>query len=367
MTNRKHLRFYETKQSIERDIIADGLMVGDPLPPTQKLADKYDVSYMTARRAVEELIQSGVVARDPGCRASIAKLPASLDSSDDKTPRRVGNMLILTMCMVLREPDSYLGRIFRALEEAAYANNWNPMLNMVRSVNDLGGQIEDQLRPGLIDGVIVSGVYHDFVAEKLFEFKTPVVYVDFVPANVISDSVTTNNNEIIRKAMDHLIGLGQRRIDFIGQYHSTRNLDKDLDSEEQEFYWRRRINNETLTGESVYLTTDFPLVQTYFEQLMAKTDRPSALYASSPGIADAIYREALKAGLRVPGDLSVITVGGEHIPDLKVSSISINWSEIAHIAVSRLTDLYVKKRPAGARIMHCGEFVDRGSTASVQQ
>lgn len=362
MSNRKHLRFYETKQSIERDILADGLMVGDPLPPTQKLAERYDVSYMTARRAVEELIQTGIVSRAPGCRASIAMLPLPTEQRDDASRQTVGNMLILTMCMVLREPDSYLGRIFRSIEEAAYSAGWNPMLNMVRAIGELNRQIEDQLRPGLIDGVIVSGVYHEFVAETLYAHGMPAVFVDFVPSAVPSDSVTTNNNEIIRKAMNHLIDLGHQRIDFIGQYHSSRTLDKDLDAEEQEFYWRRRINNETLTGNAHYLSTDMSVPALLIDEL-TRENGPTAIYISNPSIAEQVQKELNARGFRVPADVSIITSGGEHIPDLRISSISVNWSEIANLAVNRLTDLVVRRRPAGARLMHCGEFIDRGTTA----
>ena len=75
--NQKIPQFAVIKQYIEQQIKTSQWVAGHRIPTEQSLADTFSVSRMTARRAVQELADKGLLKRTQGSGTFVADLPKS--------------------------------------------------------------------------------------------------------------------------------------------------------------------------------------------------------------------------------------------------------------------------------------------------
>jgi GntR family transcriptional regulator len=59
-------KYYRVKESVREMIRARGLQEGQMIPPERELCERYGVSRMTARQAIMELVNEGVLYREQG-------------------------------------------------------------------------------------------------------------------------------------------------------------------------------------------------------------------------------------------------------------------------------------------------------------
>jgi len=90
-TDRFVPRYYEIEQALRARVAK--LSPGDPLPSDAELCEEFGVSRMTARNAMTQLVQAGIVQRIPGRGTFVAKQPVhrqagSLISFSDEMRRR---------------------------------------------------------------------------------------------------------------------------------------------------------------------------------------------------------------------------------------------------------------------------------------
>jgi GntR family transcriptional regulator len=90
-TDRFVPRYYEIEQALRARVAK--LAPGDPLPSDAELCEEFGVSRMTARNAMAQLVQSGIVQRIPGRGTFVAQQPVhrqagSLISFSDEMRRR---------------------------------------------------------------------------------------------------------------------------------------------------------------------------------------------------------------------------------------------------------------------------------------
>ncbi|MGY2061817.1 substrate-binding domain-containing protein, partial [Nocardia gipuzkoensis] len=114
----------------------------------------------------------------------------------------------------------YASALHRAVEDVAHRRG--TLVFAVSSDEDPGRQREvlDALLSRRVDGLIVMPVGTDH-AMLLHEHErgTPIVFVDRRPALDI-DSVTVDNREGARRAVEHLAAQGHRRIAYLGDLRS---------------------------------------------------------------------------------------------------------------------------------------------------
>ena len=127
------------------------------------------------------------------------------------------------------------------------------------------------------------------VAENFDDPAVPCVYADSRPACL--------------RAMDHLIHLGHRRIAI------TLNVVEDHDHALRLQAYRRGLQQAGLAVDE-RLILRFPAYQDAggqaLHQIMGMTDRPTAVFMTDPRAAVGLFHEALRMGVRIPADLSVI-------------------------------------------------------------
>jgi LacI family transcriptional regulator len=159
---------------------------------------------------------------------------------------------------------------------------------------------------GRADGILVLSLQppaRDLA--RLVSSGMPIVLVDVhgdaVPS-VLTDDVAGG-----RLATDHLLGLGHRRIAFIGE-DPANDLGFSATAKRELAYrsCMAAAGVEPDPGLVAYCPHDKVLAEAAAMGLLAAPDRPTAVFASSDVQALGVLAAASAAGLRVPEDLSVV-------------------------------------------------------------
>jgi LacI family transcriptional regulator len=168
-------------------------------------------------------------------------------------------------------------------------------------------------------------------------------------------------------ATNYLLGLGHRRIGFVGgrpdRYHWSRV---------REHGFRTAMAAAGVpVDESFLLTDDYRpgSAVAALRALLSRADRPTAIFAAYDVSAISAVEVARDLGLRVPDDLSV--VGFSDIPesaqtDPPLTTVSQSIQEMGAAAVRLLTGLLDGADPDDARVQLPTSLVLRRSTAALR-
>ena len=160
--------------------------------------------------------------------------------------------------------------------------------------------------PGRVDGVLVVSMSPtDAEVARFRSAGMPVVVIDgqhaSVPSVVIDD---TAGGEL---ATRHLIDLGHRRIAFVGDppggpYHPTTRYGR-LEG------YRECLAEAGLPAPPEYVKQGAPerhVVHRLTQELLALAEPPTAIFAGSDTQALGVLEAVQRAGLDVPGDVSIV-------------------------------------------------------------
>ena len=171
--------------------------------------------------------------------------------------------------------------------------------------------IANLLKKG-VDGIILVGSRSTHINNEhvvALAEKIPVVMTnDFiVGSNVYSVMIDVVNGAF--KAVKHLIDLGHKKIAFING-----------NSEYSTFAYKYKGYQQALTNENIEVPSKYIVNETPYEtggfagmqKLLALNDPPTAVFTASDQMAVGGISAIYKAGLQVPGDISL--VGFSNIP-----------------------------------------------------
>jgi DNA-binding LacI/PurR family transcriptional regulator len=296
--------------------------------------------------------------------AVVAQIP---DLKEQPEPRqgkaRSNNVYLISGSGIIKSPNSWVAGSFRTAEALLEQNGMKSFLRLIRRKTDISKMIAQEVRPEVVDGVIVICYYKEEVAQALYKTGVPSICIDYTPQTVPVDSVTTNNYSAALKVMNHLHELGHTNIDFMGHYYTYPRID--FDSKELEFYWQQKLKVIGGKGKAFYLRRRSNRIQTIIDDITRRDDPPTAVFLSNPTFAGKLYNELKKRDISVCDDISLIAMGGSFNSKMKVTSVEIDWGEIARLAVHHLIGLIDKTSKPGTRLMHAGRLIDRGSVKKI--
>ncbi|MCL6614128.1 MAG: LacI family transcriptional regulator [Firmicutes bacterium] len=208
--------------------------------------------------------------------------------------------------MVADVTNPFYEKIIKGIEATANAAGLN--LAFYNSYEDLAGRrkiILSALEGSRVDGLIVVGS-HLGDKSTLLEMAARGLAISLVERNFADPSipcVVSDNKTGARLAVEHLLGLGHRRIAFI-----TGNLHYQTAIERLEGYKETLSSHGIPIEDELIAFGDFEHKSGYeaMKQLLALPQRPTAVFASNDMMAIGAMQAIGEAGLSVPGDVAVV-------------------------------------------------------------
>jgi LacI family transcriptional regulator len=199
--------------------------------------------------------------------------------------------------------NTFYADLAAGIAECARRNTYTMMLVDDRGTVDAELQAARAFVATRVAGVIVTPI-SEIVTEYLIAQRIPVVEVDrrFSPGRC--DAVVIDNVDVARRMTDHLIDLGHRRIAlFIDETNWTTGGERSTG-------FTRSLEESGITPDpSLFVSAgwDAAEARTAAIDILARRDRPTAIFAANNLLAEGIWRAAGDLGLRIPEDLSIVS------------------------------------------------------------
>jgi len=215
---------------------------------------------------------------------------------------------------------------------------------------------------GRVDGLIVASARPGHpLLPHLARSALPHVFVNR-GVEGSGRSVTMDDAAASALAVDHLVGLGHRRLGHVAGPRALDPVGRRADG-----FAARARHHGLREEDAVVVEGDLSAAggAAAAGALLDRDPRPTAIYVSSLTQAPAVVREAHRRGLRIPDDLSVCTydeseLAAQLIPAL--TTIAMPVVALATAAVDALAAQLGGAEPADLRIPDAPALVHREST-----
>jgi LacI family transcriptional regulator len=130
--------------------------------------------------------------------------------------------------------------------------------------------------------------------------RTPMVSFDRPLEIPRASGVVVENSGGAKRATEHLIGHGHKRIHFLGDSPELFTIKARFDG------YRRALQSAGLTAYKNLETDTEEMVLDYVKKAMSEKKAPTAFLAGNNRISRYLYRAMFRLGLRIPDDIAII-------------------------------------------------------------
>ena len=194
------------------------IKMGGKIPSENDLADQFDVSRITSKKALDLLAQENIIERVQGKGSYVVELndreiiPDILEEgNEDKKILRIG-------LVIPGFSDDYGRELIQAI--ASHADRHQALL-LIKFTHEKIKNEENAITELLlaeVDGIIILPIHGDYYNPKILELvlqKFPIVLADRYLRGIPATSVSTDNTRGTREATEYLFSLGHQHIAYI--------------------------------------------------------------------------------------------------------------------------------------------------------
>mgnify|MGYP000070003782 FL=1 len=338
-------------EDIINQIRSGKLKVGDKLETQHELVKKYDVSLITVKKALSDLISEGILFARVGKGSFVARRPSKIDHSKH-----------LTIAYILKDLDNpYYQNIVSSIEFNLSKNDCNMMLYSSDNRRD---REEQKIRYFIdmgVSGLILGSMSHipftSSLIKQLHEKQFPFVMVSYTDDPSIC-FIGTNQENGGFIATEHLINTGYSDIGYVNGEEGN------LVGEARKKGYVRALTKHNLPVNENYLykikvngkRDDFKSGYDVGVEFYNRSDRPRAMFIYNDLSAMGFIEALAKFGLKVPEDVAIIG-----FDDISIGRSSANSLTSVH----QPTDVIGKLAVANLLKMINGELPDTPENRSL--
>ena len=253
------------------------------------LNDKPDVSHTTSDR-IKRIIQ------DTGYTPN-----AFAKAINDKKTHTIGLVIPYTASYIFTS--QYFSELLRGISSDVDERTYHLMLCYPKN-----GNCAEIFKEGRVDGfiVITPSLDQTRVLDELQAVDAPYIMASKLPGYMENSVAYVDIDErgAARQVIEHLIGLGHRRISCVGETQS-------VSSQERVAEYRKCLEEQGIPYREEYarLSGDSTLPEGGYEMardLMNLPEPPTAIFCCADMLAIGVYKALYTLGVRIPQDVSVV-------------------------------------------------------------
>lgn len=261
----------------------------------------------------------------------------------DYTPSYIARSLVLqkTNLLAVIVPNitsSINSIILSKIEETASKNNYNIIVCNIAENLDKQFRYLNIFKEMRVAGIIITNEKLDDETRLFLEsIDIPLVFASAKPTDQKHMAIVVNNYRASFEAVEYLIGLGHKRIAFIGG--DMRDITSGL--ERYNGYKKALKQNDIELVDDYIKFGDYSLESGYslMKKILDCNVLPTAIFATSDDMAAGAINCIKDNGLKVPEDISVIGFDGAAVVDIirpRLTSMEQPIKEMGTMAVEML-------------------------------
>ena len=243
----------------------------------------------------------------PATRERVLRVIADLNYVPNTLAKSLRSRQSHTLALMLSDiTNPFWTTVARGVEDAASKHGYHVILcntdeDPVKEAASLTLLLQRR-----VDGIIIAPTTNEH--QRLAALKrqqTACVLIDRRVDGFKADTVYGDSAEAARQLVDHLIGLGHRRIALINGPAAISSA-RDREAGYRAALKMRRVP----VDESLILSGEFKQSSGHqlAQRLLARQPRPTAIFAANNFIAVGVLQVLHAAGLRLPDDMSLVCV-----------------------------------------------------------
>lgn len=205
-----------------------------------------------------------------------------------------------------------------------------------------------------LDGIIAIG---RFEREDLAKFPAgmdSIIFVDSSPDENRFDSVVLDFRKSVGEVLDYLVGLGHRKIGYIGSRNlvNGRPVKDERETVYREWLQRRNLYDPAHIhiGTNLYPEDGYALMKRALES----GNRPTAFFVENDSMAIGALRALHEAGVQVPRDVSIVGFNDIAISEYlqpPLTTVKVYMEFMGETAVELLGERFASKRQIPKKIV----------------
>jgi LacI family transcriptional regulator len=277
--------------------------------------------------------------------------------SSDTSKAKVG----IVLCQSLEEElnDPYFLPIRQGIENEC-KNQELFDVEVIRLQNINSGQFISD-----VDGLIVIGKANPDFINKISGGIQHIIYIDHCPDETKYDSIIIDFKKATDKVLDHLLGIGYKRIGYIGGKaveHSNKSL---AITEDRQTTFENRMKKEDLYDANNIHIGECKMTQGYelMKFALKQGNLPNAFFIASDPMAIGALRALKESNLRVPEDVAIVSFNDVEMAryaSTPLTTVKVHTEEMGRVGVRLLIER-IKGRKIPLKVIVPTELVIRES------
>lgn len=341
------LLYEQIAETLKEKILNGDYVKDERLPTESDLADQFNVSRITSKRALEELKKEGLIYRVRGSGSFVSEIADYKRRNKEEIVRNGAKATAIIMPHHVTESSfakSITGAV-RAFEKAGF---YSVVHSGVKNSEDERRIINKMYEDG-IQGIIyypVSDRENYSLLNSLYLENYPIVTIDKYFESLPISNVVADNYNGGYIATKHLTKLGHRRIGFV----SDLSIESTTSIRNRYFGYAKALRDENLVEEKAFLMMGFTdeYHRKYNDKLYKDVIRHmqqsdiTGIVAVNDLVGAYLLKAAISMEVSVPDELSIIGFDdlemSKHL-QVPLTTIKQDFSEIGR----RAAELVIKK------------------------
>ncbi|MGQ4665381.1 GntR family transcriptional regulator [Metabacillus halosaccharovorans] len=237
------------KNRIKEQIQSGKLRVGDRVPSEKELTEEYHVSQITTKNALAGLAEEGIVERIKGKGTFVCE--SSLTSSTSNSKKSKGLIGFILPSMKTKIEQEFVNYI----EKYVSKNGYHLIIKITRESQFEEADAIEMFRKLDVKGMIIFPTEKETYNEAVLRLsldKFPLVLIDRYMENILTYSVTSENESGTYEAISYFLEKGHTNIGLVSPI-----ITNTVTAERAKGFENAFLNKGTTINKNLWLTLNF--------------------------------------------------------------------------------------------------------------